>query len=75
MAPSSHNATDDHTGPGNGEPLLLKVGQVAELLNCSTRLVWRLASEGTLARVVLSRRCVRFARRDVEQLVKELSES
>ncbi len=54
--------------------LLLTVGEVAELLNCSTRLVWRLASEGQLPRVRLGPRCVRFRRRDVEALIDGLTE-
>ena len=61
-------------GPANGESLLLKVGQVADLLSCSRRLVWRLVSEGYLSRVPLGPRCVRFRRRDVEALVDELAE-
>ena len=73
MSASSLNSTDDH-GPANGKPLLLKVDQVAELLSCSRRLVWRLASEGQLPRVVLGPRCVRFRRSDVESLVDELAE-
>ena len=64
----------DAAGPTKAEPLLLKVGQVAELLNCSRRLVWRLASEGLLTRVKLAPRCVRFRLSDVEALIDELAE-
>lgn len=65
--------TPDPQARVNGERILLKVGDVAGLLSCSTRLVWRLASEGRIPRVVLGLRCVRFRRRDVELLVEELA--
>jgi excisionase family DNA binding protein len=74
MTPPSDNATPQHASPAKGEPLLLRAGQVAELLNCSVRLVWRLASEGRLPRVHLGPRCVRFRRSDVESLVDDLVE-
>ena len=67
-----HMPTDQ---PGrNGESLLLRVGEVARLLDCSPRLVWRLASEGQLPRVVLGPRCVRFRRRDVDAMIDGLTE-
>lgn len=60
--------------PANGEPLLLRVGEAARLLDCSTRLIWRLASEGHLPRVRLGPRSVRFRRSDVEGLIDDLAE-
>ena len=67
------NTANDH-GPADGQPLLLRVGEVAALLSCSKRLIWRLVSEGHLSRVVLGPRCVRFRRSDVEAMVDELAE-
>ena len=81
MIPPKPNTTDKRDGvprddqnPTNAKSLLLKVGEVAALLNCSTRLVWRLASEGALPRVRLGPRAVRFRRRDMEALVDYLAE-
>ena len=73
MSVDCNNATHDH-GPAKREPLLLRAGEVARLLSCSTRLVWRLASEGLLPRVSLGPRCTRFRRADVEGLIDELAQ-
>ena len=61
----SANATDDGS--------LLKVEEVAGLLHCSKRLVWRLVSEGRLDRVILGPRCVRFRRSDVQAMIDDLT--
>ena len=67
------NATDD-ASPANGDALLLRAPEVAGLLSCSVRLIWRLKSEGLLPAVRLAPRCVRFRRVDVETLIDELAE-
>lgn len=73
MLRSNQNANGNGCSPDSGPPLLLKVGQVAELLQCSPRLVWRLASEGKLHKVTLGPRCVRFSRIEVEEMVQDLA--
>jgi excisionase family DNA binding protein len=70
----THDTANDAARPANGHALLLCVEEVAELLACSRRLVWRLASEGALPRVKLGPRCVRFRRADVEALVENSME-
>ena len=45
---------------------LLTIEQVAQLMACSTRTVWRYVSEGgRLQPIRLSPKCIRFRRRDV----------
>lgn len=64
--PQSADATDAAT--------LLNVDEVAALLGCSKRLVWRLVSENRLRRIKLGPRCVRFRRGDVEAMIQDLTE-
>ncbi len=48
------------------QPLLIDSRQVGELLNLSTRTVWRLLSAGKLPRPVRIGRSVRWSRSDLE---------
>ena len=48
------------------KPLLIDSRQVGELLNLSTRTVWRLLSAGKLPQPVRIGRSVRWSRSDIE---------
>jgi len=58
-----------HQVLSNGGPLLLKVNEVAELLNLSTRTVWRLTSIGELPSPISFGRSRRWVRITIEQYV------
>lgn len=50
---------------------LVKAERVAELLSCSIRGVWRLASTGDLPRVRVPHVGVRFRLADVERIIRQ----
>lgn len=51
---------------------MLKLGQVAGMLNVSTRTVRRLTVRGQLHALAVSARCLRFRRSDVQQYIENL---
>jgi len=51
---------------------MLKLEDVASMLNVSTRTVRRLAVRGILHPLAISARCLRFRRSDVERYIEEL---
>jgi excisionase family DNA binding protein len=55
-----------------GAPALLRVEAVAEMLDVSTRTVWRLVSGGELPQPVAIGKCRRWRLADVEQFVSGL---
>ena len=74
MPTSSDNPIDGRPDQPNGDALLLRVGEVAALLGCSVRLVWRLRSEGLLPAVRLGPKSVRWRRETVVEYVESLRE-
>jgi excisionase family DNA binding protein len=53
------------------EPLMLKVEQVARLLNISERTVWRLASTGEIPRPIGLGRSRRWSLKNIEQFIAQ----
>ncbi len=53
---------------------MLGLGAVAKWLGISTRGVWRLASDGTLAKPVKVGKCVRWFESDITDYQKRLKE-
>ena len=51
---------------------LLKVAEVAEMLNVSARTVWRMVSSGELPRPVNVGRCVRWRICDIDSYIQNL---
>jgi excisionase family DNA binding protein len=51
---------------------MLKLDQVAGMLNVSTRTVRRLTVRGQLHALAVSARCLRFRRSDVQQYIENL---
>ncbi|MCC6574436.1 MAG: helix-turn-helix domain-containing protein [Planctomycetes bacterium] len=49
---------------------LMTAGDVAALLKVPKSWVFRASSEGRIPKIVISRRCVRFKRSDVEAMLK-----
>jgi len=51
---------------------MLRLGDVAKMLDVSTRTVRRLAVRGKLHALAVSARCMRFRRSDVQQYLDDL---
>jgi len=51
--------------------LLMSAGQVAEMLNISTRTLWRLKSAGKLPAPIRIGKCVRWRREDLNTWIEE----
>jgi excisionase family DNA binding protein len=74
----SRNATDGRNVGGKpapcecaAKPLLLTVGDVAELLGCSTRNVYRLADSGRMPRPLRIGGMVRWPRATIEAWIAD----
>jgi excisionase family DNA binding protein len=57
---------NDENERARTQPLLIDSRQVGELLNLSTRTIWRLLSAGKLPQPVRIGRSVRWSRSDIE---------
>lgn len=53
------------------DQLLLSARQVAEMLNISTRTLWRLKSAGKLPAAIRIGKCIRWRREDLNTWIEE----
>lgn len=69
----AHNATVERIdGPDTGlvkQPVMLTVNDVAEMLNCSARTVYRLTDSGRIPRPIKLGALVRWPRKTIEQWI------
>lgn len=71
IAKRQDSPSDDH-GPDNSrEPLLISVSELATILKCSTRTVWRMESAGLLPSPVRFGGKVRWRYQDIIQWIEK----
>jgi excisionase family DNA binding protein len=74
MADSNHTTVDRTDGRESGPgvlPAMLTIDQVARLLNCSTRTVYRLNDAGKMPRPLRLGALVRWNRSEIEQWIAD----
>lgn len=62
--------SDDQDPDNSREPLLISVSELATILKCSTRTIWRMDSAGLLPRPVRFGGKVRWRYRDIIQWIE-----